>query len=110
MRFPGFPVCAYRIYQTGLLSPRSHVSLSKRRLCEAHLAKEMPNPFDSRSVLVGLTARGQRTLDRALPALDAITIPAHNPGTDEAVMILRAWHSRMYYNLKRSHATLLESF
>lgn len=93
-----------------LLSPRSHVSLSKRRLCEAHLAKEMPNPFDSRSMLVGLTARGQRTLDRALPALDAITIPAHNPGTDEAVMILRAWHSRMYYNLKRNHATLLESF
>ena len=39
-----------------------------RRLVEAGLVRETPNPDDGRSTLLELTAKGQRIFDRGLPA------------------------------------------
>lgn len=92
-----------------LLAPRSQVSLSKRHLRKRGLVREFSNPFDGRSVLIALTPTGRRILEEVLPNLDAITVPTHHPGSEEGVMVLRAWHSRMYYNLKRHHGNIVES-
>lgn len=85
-----------------LLMTRSEVSACKKSLCGRGLACQKSNPFDGRSCLLGLTQKGRGVLRRCLPALDEITVPAHRPSTEESVMVLRAWHSRMYCNLKRA--------
>ncbi len=83
-----------------LLTPRSQISACKKHLVNLSLIEEVKNPFDARSLIIGITKKGRAIVNDVIPKLDEITVPTHVPSSDESVLILKAWHSRMYYNLK----------
>jgi DNA-binding MarR family transcriptional regulator len=84
-----------------LIMTRSQVSVCKKQLSELGLVREANNPGDARSVLVEATQEGNNLVMKLLPLLNDITAFAHAIESDEGIMVLRAWHSRMYYNLKQ---------
>ena len=86
-----------------LLLARSQVSACRRALDARGLVRTGRNPLDGRSVLLAATEKGRSLVAGALPALDELTERAHRPDTEGGVMVLDAWHARMYYNLKRYH-------
>lgn len=90
------------ISQHLMIAP-SQVSAGKRRLEIKEYILEKKNPLDGRSVLLTATAKGLTLVEEVTKHLDRITVPTHSPGTEEAVMVLRAWHTRMYYNLRKHY-------
>lgn len=82
-----------------LFIPRSQASTCKNVLISGGFAQQQSNPEDARSVIVSRTSKGSALVNQILPLLNEITVASHNPSPEEGVVVLRAWHARMYCNL-----------
>ena len=92
-----------------LIISRSRASACKRHLCEVGMLVETSHPTDRRSALLTPTQKGRGAVASVLPALDKLTVPAHSLDSERGTAMLRAWHARMYYNLRNYQMEMLES-